>query len=168
MCGRAYTTTTMKNIFPLVLVFSIILFSACQRIPEESDTPSPSSSPSILSPEPSASALPSPISEITLKEPQWNAIVSSPFEIVGSAPGTWFFEGQIIGEIKNQNGESLAIFPLQATGEWMTEEPVEFKGAAKFLMSKAGNNITLIIKNDNPSGLPENDKLASFPLKVAQ
>lgn len=159
----------------LALTCASIVFSACSN-PFKSSllnnnnatvsaTLAPSATPIATA---RVTSIPIPVDQVQLLKPAPNSTVSSPFEIAGKAPGSWFFEGQILGEIKNAKNESLAIFPLQADGEWMTENLVSFTGSVSFQTIKAGDTITLIIRNDNPSGLPENDKSQSFTLKVSQ
>lgn len=154
----------------LLIVFAAVVFTACAPFPQPGATPTPAvtAQPTpIIQPTPSAQpTLPS--QEVTLEMQKANTIVTSPFEIKGYAPGSWFFEGQLLGEIKTASNETLATFPLQAQGGWMTTDPVLFTGKAAFMVENADASIYLIIKNDNPSGLPENEKSAAFPLKIAR
>ena len=123
---------------------------------------------SSLTSEPDPTLAPVLEKDVVLEVPEENSAVSSTFAVEGLAPGTWFFEGQITGEVHNEDGTVLTTFPLVAEGEWMTEEHVKFKGKAEFDVPTSGETIVLVIKNDNPSGLPENDKSQEFTLRLEQ
>jgi hypothetical protein len=117
------------------------------------------------------SATPTPASptqsEVQLQTPQSGQVVTSPLQITGSAPGTWFFEAQILGKLLDENGAVIAQTPLMAEGEWMTTEMVPFSGEISFSKPAIGNSVTLVIENDNPSGLPEHSKSFSVPLQLS-
>ena len=44
-----------------------------------------------------------------------------------------------------------------AKGEWMTENYVPFEATLNFVKPTYKDNGSLILRKDNPSGLPEND-----------
>lgn len=96
-----------------------------------------------------------PTVAVTLSSPVAGSKLSSPLTVIGTAPGTWFFEGQIPVELLASDGTSLARIAAHAQGEWMTEKEVPFQAVITFT-TKATNG-TLVIRKDNPSGLPEND-----------
>jgi hypothetical protein len=92
-----------------------------------------------------------------------NGVVNSPLVLEGSARGYWFFEGSFPVVLTNWDGLIIAEGYATAVGDWMTEEFVPFKGELKYVspyevgdpdFMKRG---TLILKKDNPSGLPEHD-----------
>lgn len=148
----------------VILLLSSIFFSACQLIKQ----------PRVASPEPQPQTTASPViknsplvsSELKLEQPQPNQKIESPLIVKGELPGTWFFEGQIYAELVTEDGEVLAGSPLYAEGEWMTEEDVVFSGELIFNNVKEVPTATLIIQNDNPSGLEENQKRVEIPLKL--
>jgi hypothetical protein len=100
------------------------------------------------------------------------AVVGKEFSVIGRARGTWFFEASFPVQVIDKNGNVLAAIPAQAqkdpaTGEvnWMTENFVPFKADLKipdFYIGPA----TLILKKDNPSGLPANEASISFPITI--
>jgi hypothetical protein len=152
-----------KRLF-FLLPIVIVLCSGCAK-----------KSPPVLQPTPVAvTAIPQPSlitipeEKVVLEIPKETDVVTSPSEISGFAPGTWFFEGQIRGEVVSEAGQSLATFPLKAVGDWMTEQHVRFTGEVIFKAPKADKSVVLIIKNDNPSGLPENEKSQTFTLRLKQ
>ena len=100
---------------------------------------------------------------IQVSSPRPNAIVTSPLTITGQARGTWYFEANFPIELQDANGVVLGTSFGTATGEWMTEDFVPFTADLMFTApsTPTGN---LIIKNANPSGLPENEKILTIPV----
>lgn len=93
-----------------------------------------------------------------------NQKITSPLTIVGEARGNWFFEASFPVKLLDGNGQLIAQVPAQAIGEWMTSEFVPFKVVLTFAKPSTATG-TLILNNDNPSGLPENDKFISIPVR---
>jgi len=93
-----------------------------------------------------------------------NQLIASPLTITGQARGTWYFEANFPLELQDANGTVLVTAFGTATGEWMTEDFVPFTAELTFTQptTPTGN---LIIKNSNPSGLPENEKTLRIPVK---
>lgn len=92
---------------------------------------------------------------IELATPLPDAVIQSPLAIEGRARGRWYFEASFPAYLVDAAGDTIAVMPVQAEGDWMTEEFVPFKATLTFTAttSEAG---TLILMKDNPSGLPEN------------
>ena len=90
--------------------------------------------------------------------------VTSPLTVAGEARGNWYFEASFPVELLDGNGNRLVITPAQAIGEWMTTEFVPFSVSLSFSKPTTATG-TLILRNDNPSGLPENDRSISFPVR---
>ncbi len=98
---------------------------------------------------------------IKLFEPKDGTEIESPLVIKGQARGYWFFEASFPVILTNWDGLIIAEGIAKADGEWMTEDFVPFEAVLNFKkpeyigeFSKRGS---LILKKDNPSGLPEND-----------
>jgi len=89
--------------------------------------------------------------------------VSSPLIVKGEARGYWYFEASFPVELLDGNGNQLAIKPAQAQGEWMTEEFVPFTVTLTFPTPPTPTG-TLMLRKDNPSGLPENDDWLAIPV----
>ncbi len=102
-------------------------------------------------------------SMISVTSPLPNTKVKSPLEISGNARGTWFFEASFPIVLVDTNGKTIAQSPAKATGEWMTTEFVPFTGTLTWSKNTATSGM-LIMKKDNPSGLPENDKVIRIPV----
>jgi len=94
---------------------------------------------------------------IILNSPLPGAIISSPLTIKGRARGTWFFEGDFPIILEDGQGKSIAVSYATAKGEWMTADFVDFEGIINFKGSLSGQKGTLILKKDNPTGLPKFD-----------
>ena len=101
--------------------------------------------------------------ETTLLKPSADEPVASPLSVEGSVPGSWYFEAVAGVEILDANGKVLGKAPAQAQSEWMTANPVNFKSTVEFTAPTTTTG-TLILKNDNPSGLPANSRSESYPI----
>lgn len=89
----------------------------------------------------------------------------------GKARGNWFFEASAPLELRDENGKVLASGYVHATDDWMTTKFVPFNGVVSFTPSKnladhKYHTLTLVLKNDNPSGDPAKQKELDIPLKV--
>ncbi|MBI1998737.1 MAG: peptidylprolyl isomerase [Parcubacteria group bacterium] len=108
---------------------------------------------------------------IRLDSPQPNEAIGSPLIVRGSARGNWFFEASFPLILTDWDGKIIAESFAQAksdpaTGEvnWMTSEFVPFEGTLIFETPSYGERGALILKKDNPSGLPENDDALEVPI----
>jgi hypothetical protein len=100
---------------------------------------------------------------IKLANPQPNQIIISPLTIEGEARGAWFFEAIFPVKLVDDKGKVLAQGNAQAQGDWMVSTFVPFKLTLNFNSGSAANG-TLILENDNPSGLSENARSFSVPV----
>ena len=111
---------------------------------------------------------------IRLDNPRPNQIIQSPLTIKGEARGYWFFEASFPVVLTNWDGLIIAqgIATAQrdpaTPGEmnWMTTEFVPFEATLKFIIDKNAysNRGFLILRKDNPSGLPEHDDALEIPI----
>ena len=106
---------------------------------------------------------------IRLLSPLPNQSVTSPLVITGEARGNWFFEASFPVFLTDWDGRIIAQGIATAKSEWMTTEFVPFEATLTFSVDKAAysNRGTLILKKDNPSGLPEHDDALEIPLQIA-
>ncbi|MDO8581959.1 MAG: GerMN domain-containing protein [bacterium] len=104
----------------------------------------------------------SPVRISTLKA---GDTIESPLLIEGVARGTWFFEASFPVRLVDADGKTLALEPVQAEGEWMTENFVPFHKTLRFQVEKEGPG-TLVFEKDNPSGLPKNDDAVRIPVQL--
>lgn len=99
----------------------------------------------------------------TLTTPLSNTQITSPLNVSGSAVGNWYFEASFPVILKDASGNVLAEASAQAQGDWMTTNSVPFIATLTWGTTTATSGV-LILKKDNPSGLPENDNEVSFPV----
>jgi hypothetical protein len=100
---------------------------------------------------------------IRLTSPRPHTTITSPLELRGEARGTWFFEASFPVSVVDGNGNELGSVAAQAEGEWMTTEFVPFKAMVTFKVSSTTTGF-LVLKKDNPSGLPEHDDSLKIPI----
>lgn len=102
---------------------------------------------------------------IHINYPRPNQIIESPFVASGEARGSWFFEGDFPIILTDWEGKIIAEGYATAQGEWMTEDFVQFSSTLDFEKPEYSDKGTLILRKDNPSGLPENDDALEVPVK---
>ncbi len=105
--------------------------------------------------------------KIILDSPKPNQKIKSPVKVTGSARGSWFFEASFPIFIVDWDGKIIGTGVAQAKGDWMTNEFVPFEANISYelesnVYSKKG---AIILKKDNPSGLPENDDALEIPIE---
>lgn len=97
-------------------------------------------------------------------------VVSSPLTITGEARGYWYFEASFPIVITDWEGNMVGQGYATAQDNWMTEEFVPFTAKITFINPNQPNSPpeaeygTLILKKDNPSGIPEKDDALELPL----
>jgi hypothetical protein len=110
---------------------------------------------------------------ITLSSVSPDEVITSPLKLNGEARGTWYFEASFPVVLTNWDGLIIAEGNATAEGDWMTEEFVPFTASLDFEnpyteaspeFMKRG---TLILKKDNPSGLPQHDNALEIPVRFA-
>lgn len=103
---------------------------------------------------------------IVLTSPRAGEKISSPVTLTGKARGYWFFEGSFPVTVVNWDGLIIGEGYATAQGEWMTEEFVPFTASVNFTFdpNTPYNSGAIILKKDNPSGLPENDDALEIPV----
>ena len=107
---------------------------------------------------------------IRLTSPRPNQTVKSPIIITGEARGNWFFEASFPVSITNWDGLIIGEGIATAQGDWMTEDFVPFTATLNFNSTSTATvysrKATLILKKDNPSGLPEHDDALEIPVVI--
>ncbi|MEK7554657.1 MAG: GerMN domain-containing protein [Patescibacteria group bacterium] len=101
---------------------------------------------------------------IQAANPRPGEVIESPLLIDGEARGTWYFEASFPVVLLDEKGTVIATSHMEAQGEWMTEEFVPFKGTIAFTVPETETG-TLVLKKDNPSGLPEHDDELRIPVR---
>lgn len=103
---------------------------------------------------------------IVLDAPAPYSTLTSPVTVSGRARGTWFFEGSFPITIVDWDGLIIGEGVATATGEWMTEEFVPFTATVTYTFDAGSysDRGAIILRRDNPSGLPENDAALEIPV----
>ena len=105
---------------------------------------------------------------IRLNSPRPNDTVTSPIQISGVARGNWYFEATFPVILTDWDGRIIAEGYAIADGEWMTTEFVPFTATLTYnyadIAGGYSNRGILILKKDNPSGLPEHDDALEIPI----
>lgn len=89
--------------------------------------------------------------------------IKNKFVVKGKARGNWYFEASFPYELRDGNNVVLAQGAAQAQGNWMTTNFVPFSFTLTFTTPTTTTG-TLILKKDNPSGLPANDDQLVIPV----
>lgn len=101
-------------------------------------------------------------------------LAKSPLLLKGQARGSWFFEASFPVTLVNWDGLIIAQGVAMAEGDWMTTDFVPFTASLNFVNPyKPGDQEimkrgSLILKKDNPSGLPEKDDALEIPVRFAE
>ena len=174
ICEKGIILTMSKSstiIIALLLIIIALLVGLFWVRPAEAP-----STPSIITTEPS-DTIPSPTTEtsapapkplherVSVTYPKLNASVAKKFTVTGKAPGNWFFEASAPYMLTTPEGDKIAQGHLDAIGDWMTTELVEFKGEVSVNPAYSGP-ATLVLMKDNPSGMPEHDDSLEIPIVV--
>jgi hypothetical protein len=104
--------------------------------------------------------------QIVVTSPDLQQAVSSPIQIKGKAKGNWFFEATFPVKILDENGNTLGTAHANAEDNWQTEDFVNFSVSLIFNIPK-GTKGVIVFENDNPSGLPQNQKSFTVPVSFS-
>jgi len=104
--------------------------------------------------------------QVNVISPAENALIDNPLMITGSAPGNWFFEWVAPVTIVNRNGLIIGEGYMSAIWDWMTTGMVDFSGSIAYTRDPATPYAygRVILRRDNPSGMPENDAYLEMPV----
>jgi hypothetical protein len=102
---------------------------------------------------------------IVVTYPKAGASVPKTFTVTGKAPGNWFNEAQAPLMVQAEDGSKIGTGQMQAQGDWMTTNLVDFKADVTIDMAYSGK-ATLVLLKDNESGLPQNDDSLEIPINV--
>ncbi len=105
---------------------------------------------------------------IRITSPRPNQTIQSPLTITGEARGYWFFEASFPVVLTDWDGLIIGQGIAQAKSEWMVTDFVPFEATLTFTADKNAysNRGTLILRKDNPSGLPEHDDALEIPVLI--
>lgn len=100
---------------------------------------------------------------IRLDNPRPNQKITTPLIVAGEARGNWFFEASFPVTLYDSNNNLLGTGIATAQGDWMTTNFVPFYVSMTFSTPTTPTG-SLILKKDNPSGLPEHDDQLIVPV----
>ena len=101
---------------------------------------------------------------IKVDSPTPKSSISSPLTITGSARGYWYFEADFPIFLLDGKGNKIATAIAQAKGNWMTKDYVPFEATMEFVAPASGGG-ELKFENSNPSGLEENARSLTIPVR---
>ena len=104
---------------------------------------------------------------IQVKTPEEGAVINSPLQISGKAKGFWFFEADAPVKLLDENDNLIAETYIQATGDWMTQDWVNFEGNLQFEITDQKGGF-LVFERANPSDLKQNDRQYKIQVNFAQ
>lgn len=102
--------------------------------------------------------------KIQVSVPASGQHITSPLTVTGKARGYWYFEASFPVELRDSTKKVLASTTAQAQSEWTTTEFVPFSAVLNFSKPRTRTG-TLVLKRDNPSGLPQNNEELEIPVK---
>lgn len=104
---------------------------------------------------------------IVMESPTRDSTISSPVTITGKARGTWYFEASFPIVIVDWDGRIIGEGIAQAQSDWMTEDFVPFSATVSFDLpaDTPYRRGAIILRKDNPSGLPEHDDALEVPVQ---
>ncbi len=139
----------------IFILLGILIFVQPAKSPTVPLNPSPVSLQPVISPD----------GKVSIFSPHPNDKVSSPLIVQGTVTGGgWFFEAVFPVEGLDGNGTVLGSGQAQAQSDWMATAAVPFTATITFTAPKFAAG-TLILKKDNPSGLPQNDGELRIPVR---
>ncbi|MDO8668904.1 MAG: Gmad2 immunoglobulin-like domain-containing protein [Candidatus Buchananbacteria bacterium] len=100
---------------------------------------------------------------IRVDNPLPNQKINNPVIISGVARGYWFFEASFPVNVYDDNSNLLGTGIAQAQSDWMTTDFVPFSLTLQFSQPQTAKGV-LILRKDNPSGLPENEDQLEIPI----
>ena len=95
------------------------------------------------------------VNDVIVSVPKPHQEVCSPLTVKGKAKSPWFFEAVFPIRLLDAKCQELASGKANAIGDWTSGDFVPFEGKLEFSVTQP-TKATLVLQNDNPSGLPEN------------
>ncbi len=102
---------------------------------------------------------------IDVLQPLEGELMSSPYEVRGLAPGTWYFEANFEIQLLDESGNIITRSIATAQSDWMTTSQVPFVAYLEFETNYQGPAKLLLIK-DNPSGLEEYEDFYELDISI--
>lgn len=151
-----------SSIATVLTIGTALTLAACAPSNGTGNSSASSSSSSSVAQSSSVSSGYANMIQVTSPTPNMAISKSKPLVITGKAVGPWYFEASFPVKLLDSAGNVLAQGPAQAQGDWMVVTFVPFQATLNFTTTATSG--TLVLQNDNPSGLPENAKSISIPV----
>lgn len=139
----------MKKIIGIIIVFLAVIILAAFLFDwgrHDAQMPAPAQSATTTSEMP------------VISYPLDGDTVTSPIQVSGTVVGNWFFEGSFPVELIDSDGDVIATTTAATSGDWATTSMVDFSATLTYPKATTTERALIMLKNDNPSGDPENDK----------
>jgi len=155
---------TFVAVIGLLLIFLIVFpkFSLRSVL-----APRVAPTPKVNQPTPMPTPIPTQpqLGEVIIETPQSNNVVTSPLTVKGKIQNNWLFEGAFPITLLDASRKEIAKASAHENipGSWQTEGLVSFTANLKFTTNSSSG--FLVIHNDNPSGLPQNEKTFEIPVQ---
>jgi len=107
--------------------------------------------------------------DIELRSPKGESTLIGDFLIKGAIPGFWYFEAVAGYRIMDSSLNVIAMGPVQALSDWMTERKVPFEIKLNTGSFGYKGNATIIIESENVQGGEEGEilvKRMSIPVVI--
>jgi hypothetical protein len=91
------------------------------------------------------------------------SLVTSPLKVTGEAQN-WYFEAVFGASLLDGNGKELVAGQARAQSDWTAGGFIPFETKLDFALPETATG-TLILENDNPSGLPQNSEKVLIPVR---
>ena len=103
---------------------------------------------------------------VTVRLHNWaeRQTITSPLTITGEIPGSWSFEASFPVVLQDPTNKIIAQTTATLKGNWQTNDYVPFTATVTFNGPSAGGSGVLVLRKDNPSGLPENADAIEVPI----
>lgn len=95
------------------------------------------------------------------------SVIDGELNISGRLTGLWFFEADCQAEVYDYHGRKITQAIATATGEWMTEELVNFQATFSWPDGLEIEKAILVLIKDNPTGDPEHDDALVLPIRLS-
>lgn len=149
-----------------LMLFGALVLTGCQNTTAGISAVPPGSTGIAVTPTPGVNVVPQ-FSDAKITSPDLTKSIKSPMTIHGEITRNFIFEGTFPIVLKDNNGAEIVKTNANAESTDMTQAMIPFSATLNFNQPTTTNG-TLVIQNDNPSGLPANDDSRIFNVTFEQ
>lgn len=135
--------------------------SGCGVVKNEQTTEDAIQTPSVLGPVSWDNKSSTPVTLLYNANALSKPYLTGPAKVTGSMPSSWYFEASAFLVLKDANEKILYEGPLKAEGEWTKPGLIPFEANLIFDTPSTATGF-LVLQNDNPSGIPENQMSETY------